>query len=71
MKDELAIVTGVLMILAASIIAAGTSSQDHAPQSQRAQGLATAFHPTPSVTPRPTFTTIPTATPLRNLSKTQ
>jgi hypothetical protein len=64
MKNELAIVTGVLMILAASFIAAGTSSQDHAPRPHLAQVMATALHVTPSTTPRPTFTPIPTATPL-------
>ncbi len=53
------------MILAASFIAAGTSSQANTPRLQLAQMMATAFHVTPSATPRPTFTPIPTATPLR------
>ncbi len=53
------------MILAASFIAAGTSSQDNTPRPQLAQVMATAFHVTPSATPRPTFTPIPTPAPLR------
>jgi hypothetical protein len=53
------------MILAASFIVAGTSRQDNAPRPQLAQVVATAFHVTPSATPRPTFTPIPTATPRR------
>ena len=65
MKNELAIVAGLLMILAASFIAAGTSSQDTTPRPQLAQALATTFHVTPSATPRPTLTPIPTVTPLR------
>jgi len=65
MKNELAVVAGVLMILAASFIAVGTSSQDNTPRPQLAQVMARAFHVTPSSTPRPTFTPIPTATPRR------
>ena len=63
MKNGLAIVAGGLMILAACFMAADTSSQDTTPRPQVAQALATAFHITPSATPRPTFTPIPTATP--------
>jgi hypothetical protein len=65
MKNGVAIVAGVLMILVASFIVAGTSSQDNTTRSQLAQVMATAFHVTPSATPRPTFTPIPTATPRR------
>lgn len=65
MKNGLAIVAGVLMILAACFIASGTSSQDTAPRPQLAQALATTFHVTPSATPRPTFAPVPTATPRR------
>jgi hypothetical protein len=65
MKNGLVIVVGVLMIVAASFLAAGTSSQDNTLRPQLAQVMATAFHVTPSATPRPTFSPIPTATPLR------
>jgi hypothetical protein len=64
MKNGVAIVAGVLIILAASFIAAGTSIQDKTPRPQLAQMMATAFHVTPSATPHPAFIPIPTATPL-------
>jgi hypothetical protein len=65
MKNGLAIVPGVLMILVASFIAAGTSSQDTTSRPEVAQALSTTFHVTPSATARPSFTSIPIATPLR------
>ena len=65
MKNGIAIVAGVLMILAAFFIAAGTSSQDTSPRPQLAQALATTFYTTPSATRRATLTPIPAATPLR------
>lgn len=63
MKNEFAIAAGVLMVLAALLLASGTSTQDTTPRPQVAQVLATTLHLTPSATPVPTFTPIPTATP--------
>ncbi len=72
MNNKLALGAGIILIVAALWIAAGTTNQDNAPRPPVAQRMATAFHETPSPTPLPTETPIPTPTPIlvRHLNPT-
>jgi hypothetical protein len=70
MKNLLALALGIVAIIAALVVASGTTNQDSAPRPGVALVMATALHVTPSATPidtatpRPTVTLGPTPTPL-------
>lgn len=63
MKNLVALALGIVAMIAALIVAAGTTNQDVAPRPQAALAIATAFHVTPSATPTSTDTPGPTSTP--------
>ncbi len=61
MKNSVAIGIGIALILAALLLAAGTTNRDTSLRPQVAQVFATELHRTPSITPTASVT--PTATP--------
>lgn len=63
MKNLLALAVGIVAIIAALVVASGTTNQDTAPRPEAALAIATAFHVTPSATPTSTATPGPTSTP--------
>ncbi len=65
MKNEFALIVGLVLIVVALFIAMGSTNQDTAPRPQVAQVLATEFHLTPTAAPPPTLTPAPAPTPLR------
>jgi hypothetical protein len=64
MKNVVALGIGLALILAAILMAAGTSSQDMAPRPEVARVLATELHNAPTATPTATATPTVTPTPL-------
>jgi hypothetical protein len=64
MKNVIALGIGMALILAAILLAAGTTSRDVAPRPEVARVFATELHATPSATPTATMTPTVTPTPL-------
>lgn len=62
-RNLFAIAVGIVAMVAALVVASGTTSQDTAPRPQAALVMATSFHVTPSATPTDTATPGPTFTP--------
>lgn len=72
MKNLVALALGILAIMVALFVASGTTNRDSVARPEAALAFATAFHATPSSTPRPSVTPMlsPTPEPTETLGPT-